>query len=452
MKPFAYFIGIGGIGMSALARYYSAKGVRVMGYDKTPTPLTGALASEGMVITYALEVDSIPAAIQSAPVETVDVVYTPAIPEDNPQLTWLRNAGYSVRKRAEALAAVTNASHTLAIAGTHGKTTTSCMLAWLLDASGIGCNAFLGGIAVNYQSNNVVRADSSIMVAEADEYDRSFLRLFPQEAVITSVDADHLDIYGTAKALEEGFKSFVAQVDPRGAVLVHESVRDRGIDWGRPVRWYGDSPESDVRSTNLRIESGWQLFDLETPVGTARDLRLGMPGSHNRHNAAAAAALAIHAGVKLDRLPEVMGAFKGVRRRFEYALRSPVSVIDDYAHHPKELALTIAAAREMHPGKKLVGMFQPHLYSRTRDFMSGFGTALSALDEVLLLPIYPAREKPLPGIDSQCVLDNISNTPARLTNRTDYLEHLKAAEPEVILVLGAGDIDRLVNPIAEAFA
>lgn len=430
--------------MSALARYYQAMGCKVSGYDKTASPLTQKLEGEGMDITFSDTEDSIPTRIQESPREQVDVIYTPAIPSDHKQLNWFLESGYSVRKRAAALAEIANTGRCLAVAGTHGKTTTSSMLAYLLEAGGVGCNAFLGGIASNYDSNAILDTESSNMVVEADEFDRSFLQLTPQCAAITSIDPDHLDIYGNPEALAEAFIAFGNQVDQQ--LLLHEDIAEF-FPQKESTQTYGQKPDSHVRAENVHIEEGFQVFDFASSDHTISDLRLAMPGRHNLHNALAASALALKAGLNPDNLRAVMPGFKGVRRRFEYVQREPFVFIDDYAHHPTEIAAAIQAARSMHPGKRITGVFQPHLFSRTKDFAEGFGKSLSGLDEVILLPIYPAREEPLPGVDSQLILNNISGVPSRLVDKSDLLVLLMEHPPEVLMTLGAGDIDRLVEPL-----
>lgn len=448
MKPAAYFIGIGGIGMSALARYYHAKGAAVSGYDRTATPLTQALQDEGMTVVFQDTVAALPLSLAELPQVDLDVIYTPAVPDNHPQLQWFRDQGYTVRKRAAALAEIVNTGTGLAVAGTHGKTTTSSMLAYLLKASGTGCNAFLGGIASNYGTNTLTDPGSDLMVVEADEYDRSFLTLHPTRAALTSMDPDHLDIYQDPDHMDRGFIAFLRQVNH---TLVHEDLHDRLVELGYSAQQtYGEGHTATYRATDIRITDGHQVFDLHTPAGRVSCLKLAMPGRHNLHNAVAAIALALESGVPAERIQQVLPGFRGVKRRFEKILERPVVVIDDYAHHPTELNAAIDAAREMYPGKTLHGIFQPHLFTRTRDFADGFGKSLGKLDKAYLLPIYPAREEPLPGVDSQWLLDKITNTPAQVVQKTDFLACLRDDLPDVLLILGAGDIDQLVAPVKQA--
>lgn len=451
MKTAAYFIGIGGIGMSALARYFKAAGLDVAGYDRTATALTSALEQEGMHVVFSEGLSDIPTHITQAFKSTVDVIYTPAISENHPQLEWFRNNGYSVRKRAAALADIANRGTCLAVAGTHGKTTTSTLLAYLLDSQGPGCTAFLGGIASNYGSNAILNPTSDLVVAEADEYDRSFLQLHPQSAVLTSMDPDHLDIYGDSTAMHQGFGDFMKQV--KGLKLVHSGcAQELSEVFDGVVKTYDTTGGGDYSARNLEIANGQQHFDLKTPKGSITGLALPMPGLHNLANAVAACALALHHGMTPAQLQTALPGFKGIHRRFAYALRTPIVVIDDYAHHPTEIAAAVSAARQMHPGKKITGLFQPHLYSRTRDFVDGFAESLSALDQTFVLPIYAARENALPGVDSQCILDKMPKGHASLVDKSNYLVRLRETAPEVLLVLGAGDIDRLVAPLVKSFA
>jgi UDP-N-acetylmuramate--alanine ligase len=438
-----YFIGIGGIGMSALARYFHRRGARVAGYDRTETPLTRQLAAEGMKIHYTAAVDQLP--------ESIDlVVYTPAVPADFPELVALRERGVPIRKRAEVLGIISRGMDCIAIAGTHGKTTTTTLTTHLLHSAGIDANAFLGGIARNF-ATNYVAGDSNWVVVEADEYDRSFLHLTPNVAVITSLDPDHLDIYGDhEKMLETGYLAFAQRLVPGGKLIVR---------WGLSLDHFTDQENlitfgidlGDYRASNVRVEDGWFVFDLHTPgAGDTGSWRLPLPGRHNVLNALAAIAVCMEIGAEVAPLKTGLAAFKGIARRFDFVVRTPEAVlIDDYAHHPAELNAAITAARELYPDRQLTGIFQPHLYTRTRDFAAEFALALDKLDEPLLLPIYPAREAPIAGVSSQMLLDRMTNPRAKVLDKSSLLDYVRETRPDTVLVLGAGDIDQLVAPLAE---
>ena len=434
-----YFVGIGGIGMSALARYFRRRGVGVWGYDKTPTPLTQALEREGMQIHYDENVSLIPSGVEL-------VVYTPAVPAQHKELTYFRQHGYPVVKRSELLGMVSEASKTLAIAGTHGQTTTSSLLAWILRTGGVDCTAFLGGIALDFGSN-YVEGGSDWVVAEADEYDRSFLQLQPRMAAILSMDADHLDIYGdTRQMLEEGYLAFARRVHPEGKLFVRNDLTVHFRDFSN-VSGYGIG-EGDYRSLVLGVEDGKMIFDYQDPEGTLAGLKLSLAGRHNVENATVAIAIARAVGVKEKGIREALATFKGIKRRFERIVDNElVTYIDDYAHHPAELEATINAARTMYPGKRLTGIFQPHLYSRTRDLHTGFASAMDLLDEPWLLDIYPAREEPIPGVDAGMILREMRNPNKRLLPMNEVLHALGKHPVEVLLTLGAGDIDTLAEPI-----
>lgn len=426
--------------MSALARYFNERGAEVHGYDRTETELTRKLAAEGMEIHYHESVDMIP--------EGVDlVVYTPAVPGTHAELQYFRREGYPVKKRAEVLGIISRDQRTVAIAGTHGKTTTSSITAHLLRAGGVDCTAFLGGIARNFASNYVGGAGDWVVV-EADEYDRSFLHLHPDLAVILSVEADHLDIYGDRKSIvETGFKAFARQLKPGGTCWVqHRWIDDfAGL---RGVRSFG-LEQGDVRSENIRVVDGYFAFDFYGFGRELRDLRFAMPGRHNVENATAAIAIALTLGVAEADIRAALLSFKGIRRRFDIRYRGAKSVyIDDYAHHPTELRAAIGAARQLFPGRKITGIFQPHLYSRTRDFADGFAEALDALDETILLDIYPAREEPIPGVTADMVFEKMKNKHRVRAAKSDVLNLLAERETEILLTLGAGNIDTLVQPIS----
>jgi UDP-N-acetylmuramate--alanine ligase len=395
-----YFVGIGGIGMSALARYFNLQGKRVFGYDKTPSEITKALQSEGIEITFEDEVSNLPETINNK--EKTLVVSTPAIPKNNAILSWLKSENYTILKRAELLGEISKNSLCLAVAGTHGKTTTSAILAHLLAECNMPITAFLGGISENYQSNLIYKGNE-IMVVEADEFDRSFLQLSPDIACVTSMDADHLDIYKDASDLENTFIEFSGLLPKQENLLYKKGLPLKG-------KTVSATETADFEARNIRIEEGSYVFDLKTPSEEIKDLRFNLPGRHNMFNAVTALGMAILAGSPTDRLPKALQDFKGVKRRFSYKIRTEKLVlIDDYAHHPTEIDALYQAVTEMYPKKKKLIVFQPHLFSRTKDFASGFAKSLSQFDEILLLDIYPAREEPISGITSKWLLDKIEN-------------------------------------------
>jgi UDP-N-acetylmuramate--alanine ligase len=445
-----YFLGIGGIGMSALARYFNHHKKIVMGYDRTPTPLTSELEMEGISIHFDDTILEIPQIIKVTPQEKILVIYTPAIPRDSNEKNWFLENGFDLKKRSEVLGAITASSKTIAIAGTHGKTTTSSLVAHLLKDSGSECNAFLGGITANYNTNLLLGKSDAWTVVEADEFDRSFLTLHPELAVITSMDADHLDIYGDASHVTEGFQLFAQRVLSGGTLLVKKGldIQPHHLQENVTLLHYSISEEADFYGKNIRVENGSYVFDLVTPKGTLTGLTLGQPGRHNIENAIAACAMALLSKVQLVQLPQALASFKGVRRRFETIFKSSdLTFIDDYAHHPTELTAAINSARELFPGQKIIGIFQPHLFTRTRDFADDFADALSLLDEVILLPIYPARELPIEGVTSDMLLERIKNSNKALIPKADVLNKISEIGEGVILTLGAGDIDTLVPQI-----
>jgi len=437
-----YFVGIGGIGMSALARYFHGRGVKVAGYDRTETTLTKTLVSEGIEVRYTAEVATLP--------QDVDlVVYTPAVPANQAEMVWFREQGYPVLKRSAVLGIISHGMRTVAIAGTHGKTTTSTLTTHLLRSGGVDCNAFLGGVARNF-SSNFVKGTSEWVVIEADEFDRSFLTLHPDIATIMSLDADHLDIYGDeASLLETGFLAFAKQLKPGGELLVKAGLESSFVGIDIKVSTFGIDT-GDTQAQNLRVEDGFFVFDYQNGATLIKDLRHPHPGRHNVENALAAITVALRLGVAPTSIAEGLLSFRGIGRRFEFHIRDKELVyIDDYAHHPTELAAAIGAARELYPGKKLTGIFQPHLFSRTRDFIEGFAAALDMLDEALLLDIYPAREEPIPGVDSGLIYKHMKNKNCRLLSKSEVLDTLATMDTEVLMTLGAGDIDTLVDPIKE---
>ncbi len=443
-----YFLGIGGIGMSALARYFHARGFRVAGYDRVGSVVTQGLQAEGVTVVHNESVSALPPAFTDA--GSTLVVLTPAIPADHPQLLYFRQQGFTIRKRAQVLGDITRLMKGLCVAGTHGKTTTSTIAAHLLHRSKVGCSAFLGGIANNYQSNLLLSRDSRIVVTEADEYDRSFHQLSPYMAVITAVDPDHLDIYGSPAAYRESFEHFSSLVTPGGALIVRKGL-DLRLRPQKGVRCYSYSlaDGGDFHAENVRQAEDGIRFDFVTPTERVNDLCLKVPLMINVENSVAALALALLNGVTEDELRAGISSFEGIYRRFNVVYKSDkVVYIDDYAHHPVELTAGIRSIRELYPGRRVTGVFQPHLYSRTRDFASGFAEALSELDELLLLDIYPAREKPLPGVSSSIIFDEVNLKNKILCSKENLLSLLSQKELDVLVTFGAGDIDRFVPEIS----
>jgi UDP-N-acetylmuramate--alanine ligase len=441
-----YFLGIGGIGMSALARFFQSKKKNVFGYDKTPSQLTDELMAEGMNIHFEENIQLVP--------ENVDVVvYTPAIPANNKEYQWFIENKIPMMKRSEILGILSDSFKTIAIAGTHGKTTTSTLTAHLLKQSSLDCTAFLGGIAKNYQTNLLLSDKSNLLVAEADEFDRSFLHLHPHSAIITSADADHLDIYKNKSQLQLAFVQFASQVKPNGNLIIKKGV-NLNLNPDNQSTLYSYSLESgaDFFPENIQIQDGLYTFDFVTPDKVMKNMKLGLPGLFNVENAIAALAVAYLNGANEQELRTGLGSFLGVKRRFDFRINNPGMVyIDDYAHHPAELKACITSARHLFPGKRISGIFQPHLYSRTRDFADEFALSLDLLDEIILLPIYPARELPIKGIDSEMLLQKIKNPNKTLLGKDQLVDELiKNKKLEVLLTLGAGDIDRLVPMIEEA--
>ena len=444
-----YFLGIGGIGMSALARYFAAKGFRVLGYDRTSSSLTQSLEAEGIEVQYD---DSLDRVKQLSFSKTI-VVRTPAVPEDMPVYAWLRDNGFTILKRAEVLGSITRQQKALCVAGTHGKTTTSTILAHILYPSHIGTSAFLGGIANNYDTNLLLSAKSDYVVVEADEFDRSFHHLTPHISVITSMDPDHLDIYGTEDAYRESFAHYASLVE--SALVVKSSVKCKVESLKAKVYTYAVNEQTDFYADNVRIEDGQIYFDFHTPESVIKDLQLGVPIWVNIENSVAAMAVAWLVGATEEELREGVSSFAGVYRRFNIHLNTPqVTYIDDYAHHPQELAATIESVRRLYPDRYVIGVFQPHLYSRTQDFGDDFSQVLDRLDEVALLPIYPARELPIPGVTSEWLLEKMQVKRALVLPAIlpKYLrERLKncliADKKVVVITMGAGDIERQVNEI-----
>lgn len=442
-----YFLGIGGIGMSALARYFNHNGKTVIGYDRTHTPLTSELEMEGISVHYDDTTLEIPQIIKLTPQEKTLVIYTPAIPQDSNQRIWFETNGFEMKKRSEVLGMITRTSPTIAIAGTHGKTTTSSLAAHLFKAAGKNCNAFLGGITVNYDTNLLLGEISDWTVVEADEFDRSFLTLSPKLSVITSMDADHLDIYGDASHVSEGFQMFAGKLQEGGSIVVKKGL-DITVNHLGPNTTkyeYSVSEEADFYASNIRIENRQYTFDLNTPFGHLTNLAVGLPGRHNIENAIAACAMALLAGLKIEELREGLASFKGVRRRFEYIVKNhEFTYIDDYAHHPEELRACINSVKELYPDEQIVGIFQPHLFTRTRDFAEEFSKSLSLLDVAILLPIYPAREQPIEGVTSEMLLEKITSPIKIVFQKEQAYVFVHLNRPPVLLTLGAGDIDTMI--------
>jgi UDP-N-acetylmuramate--alanine ligase len=437
-----YFVGIGGIGMSALARYFAKRGCLVCGYDRTRTALCAELEQEGIRISYADEIASLPEAYQVTGAHTL-VVYTPAIPANSTLLNHFKKEGFVLKKRSEVLGIISGGQFCIAVAGTHGKTTTSSMIAHILKETGFDCTAFLGGIATNYNSNFLL-GDNDVVVVEADEYDRSFLTLRPDIAVITSMDADHLDIYGDSSHLEDSFRLFAAQLKAEGTLILKA---------GLPVEGgltYGLNTRAEINGLNIRIEDGFFLFDFLAGEVSITDIRMLLPGRHNVENSVAAIAAALRLGIEPEAIKQALGNFKGVKRRFEYVVRSEAHVyIDDYAHHPEELRACFEAVRALYPQKKLTVIFQPHLFSRTRDFADDFASVLSTADDLLLLDIYPARELPIEGVTAEMLLEKITAPQKEVCAKEAVVARIAAKQPELLLTVGAGDIDTLILPLKE---
>ena len=455
-----YFIGIGGIGMSALARYFKGRGARVSGYDKTETELTRQLAAEGIGVHYTEDVSLIPKDAQV-------VVYTPAVPKEHAELVYYQQNGFPVLKRSDILGGITEESFNICVAGTHGKTTTSTMVAHILRHSGFGGNAFLGGISVNYDTN-FWTSFNDVAVVEADEYDRSFWKLSPDVAIITSMDPDHLDIYGDAKTMEDAFVTFGNKLKPGGLLISKFGLsRIREIQADRHWSYSLQNDAADVYAANIRIGNGGYTFDLNLPDTSLYDVRLNIGGMHNVENAVAAIAAAHSLGIEGQLIKNAIAAFKGVHRRFEYIIAPQPQVagghvqpvlIDDYAHHPEELSALLKSARSLFPGRRITVIFQPHLFSRTKDLFHGFAKSLEWADRIILLPIYPARELPMEGVSSALILDEIDKEDKRLVSKDQLLEWAAAQAPqldkefgEVIITAGAGDIDTLVPRLNEIF-
>lgn len=446
-----YFVGAGGIGMSALVRYFLSKGKNVAGYDKTPSDLTETLIKEGADIHYDDNICLIPDYCKDK--ESTLVVFTPAIPNTHSEFSYFRNNGFEIMKRAQVLGIITKSSRGLCVAGTHGKTTTSSMLAHLLKQSHVDCNAFLGGILKNYNSNLMLSDKSDLTVVEADEYDRSFHWLSPYMAVITAVDPDHLDIYGTEDAYRESFEHFTSLIRPGGVLLLKKGVNIKPrLNENVRMYTYSASDGGDFHAKNIRIGNGEIIFDFYGPEVEIKDVSLGVPVKINIENGVAAMALAFLNGVTEEEIRKGMASFEGPARRFDFHLKKDdIVLLDDYAHHPAELKASIVSVKELYAGKRITGIFQPHLYSRTRDFASDFASSLSLLDELVLLDIYPAREEPIPGVTSEIIFKDVTISDKHLIKKEELLDYIKSnlSTFEVVVMLGAGNIDRLIEPVKQ---
>ncbi len=444
-----YFVGAGGIGMSALVRYFLSKGKAVGGYDRTASALTEKLRQEGADIHYEDNVALIPEVFLNP--ETTLIVYTPAIPAEHKELTYFREHNFEIQKRAQVLGMITQTERGLCVAGTHGKTTTSTMAAFLLDNSHVKCNAFLGGISKNYGTNLLVSDQSDFVVIEADEFDRSFHWLTPYATVITATDSDHLDIYGTHEAYLESFRKYTSLIRPDGYLIIKKGIDlQPDVKEGVTVYTYSDK-EGDFHAENIRIGNGEIFFDFISPLGNIKDVQLGVPVYVNIENGIAAIALAQIGGATAEEIKAAMPQFKGVDRRFDFKLKNDhIVFLSDYAHHPAEIKQSVSSLRMLYPDKKLTAIFQPHLYTRTRDFYKDFADSLSLLDEVILLDIYPARELPIEGVTSKLIYDNLRpGIEKTMCHKEDLIELLKTKKIEVLITLGAGDVDNYVTPIYE---
>lgn len=444
-----YFVGVGGIGMSALARYFLSKGKTVAGYDRTPTELTKSLIVEGARIHYDESVELIPEECRDK--EATLVVLTPAVPQEHAELTYFRDNGFEIQKRAQVLGEITRSTKGLCVAGTHGKTTTSTMLAHLMRQSHVECTAFLGGISQNYGTNLLLSQKSPYTVIEADEFDRSFHWLSPYMSVITATDPDHLDIYGTKEAYLESFEHYTTLILPGGALIIHKGIElQPKTRKGVSVYTYSRE-EGDFHAENIRIGNGEILIDFVAPDTRISDIRLGVPVSVNIENGVAAMAVAHLNGVTDEEIRRGMASFRGVERRFDFKIRTDrVALLSDYAHHPAEIRQSVQSVRELYRDRKITAVFQPHLYTRTRDFYQEFADSLSLLDEVILTDIYPARERPIPGVSSQLIYDHLRpGIEKSICRKEELLNTLKEKDIEVLIILGAGDIDNYVPEIAK---
>lgn len=446
-----YFAGIGGIGMSALARYFLAGGFDVAGYDRTGSDLTDELIREGCLVSFIDDPDSLPEQYRNPELrDMVMVIYTPAIPASNRILSWFRLNGYALQKRSEILGTISEKTDTIAVAGTHGKTTVSTILAHILKLSHVDCTAFLGGISKNYNTN-MITGESRYTVIEADEFDRSFLRLRPLIAVVTSTDADHLDIYGDIASMIEGYNQFCSLVRPGGYMVVNKKI-EALISRQPDVVYltYGLDEVADYCALNVTADEHFYRFDLKTPAGIFRDIHFSFPGIINVENAVAACSAALLSGAMIEEIRKALICFRGVKRRFDIRVNLPdIVYIDDYAHHPVEIKAFIDSIKTQYPGKRITGVFQPHLFSRTRDHAGAFAEVLDLLENIILMPVYPAREEPIPGVDSGLIMKEMKNKNVQLLTADKVVEAVNYNETDILLTIGAGDVDRLVRPFEE---
>ncbi len=441
-------LGIGGIGMSALARYFLNKGADVYGYDRTETSLTKQLVREGIDIHYDDNVNFIPEVFKKENLKyDVLIIYTPAIPDDNAEINFFLKNNRKLYKRAEILGEIMNTNHGIAIAGTHGKTSVSTMIAHILKSSGRNCDAFLGGISKNYKTNFLFSENSNYVVAEADEFDKSFLKLLPQIAVITSVDADHLDIYKNKNAVAESFQKFADNIQAGGTLILKQNININNKNIRKYT--YSINEKADYYAGNIKIKDGYYVFDVIAPRTTIKNVCLGIPGLFNVENSVAAIAVALQLQVEEDDIRNALANFCGIERRFDYKINDKVVYIDDYAHHPEEIKACINAVRHLFKDKKITGIFQPHLYSRTRDFADDFAKSLETLDELFLLDIYPAREKPVEGVSSKLIFDKVNIKSKKMTTLTSLINDLQHTDIQVLISMGAGNIDTKVNDITK---
>jgi UDP-N-acetylmuramate--alanine ligase len=445
-----YFLGVGGIGMSALARYFSHYGKTVVGYDKTKTALTSELEKENIAVHYHEDEDLVKKLFSTYTPSDILIVYTPAVPKEHKEYQYITKSKFNILKRAQVLGEITKQFRTIAIAGTHGKTTTTTLVTHILKTAGIDCFAFLGGISKNYHTNLLLGKpgnNDAYVVVEADEYDRSFLTLHPYIAIITSVDADHLDIYSDKADMHSAYIEFTSQVKKDGFLIVKKNV-DNDLRLTNKRLVYSLNLNTQYCAANIRIEDGEFCYDIVSPVEPVNHVAIGIPGLHNVENSIAAVTAAQQLGVKGDVINKALRSFQGVKRRFDYRIKTgSIVYIDDYAHHPEELKASISAAKQLYPGKRVTGIFQPHLYSRTRDFADGFAESLDLLDECILLDIYPAREKPIEGVTSEMLLGKMKSKRKHVVKKENVIGFLKIHRPEVLMTLGAGDIDTLIEPI-----
>ncbi|WP_430810381.1 MULTISPECIES: UDP-N-acetylmuramate--L-alanine ligase [unclassified Carboxylicivirga] len=443
-----YFVGIGGIGMSALARFFKCEGLHVAGYDRVATVLTSELEVEGIAIHYEDNIEKITLPFRDK--KTTLVVYTPAVPSDHKELNYFRDKGFVVRKRAAVLGLISAGMNSVCVAGTHGKTTISSMTAHLYTQSEVGCNAFLGGVVNNYKTNFLHNADSNYVVLEADEFDRSFLQLTPHFALLSAMDPDHLDIYGDDTQISNAFHDFVDKIEPGGVLVYKKGLPLEVSNEDIEIFSYAVDDKADFSAHNIRLVEGLYHFDMATPFGSIKGLQMGVPGLVNVENAVGAIALALLGGVAAEEVITALPSFQGIRRRFQYRIKSDDMVfIDDYAHHPEEIKATLKSVKALYPNLHLTVVFQPHLYSRTRDFASGFAAALDVADRVLLMDIYPARELPMEGVSSEMIANLMMNKNVEVVKRGNLSEALLREQPELVVTMGAGDIDKEVSVLED---